>query len=225
MAGKVWIVVAPKKIPVRLFPVEKEEVSVWLDPDAQVVVMSERLNSSWRKVPDVSGFISDADENDDGLLFTVETFRPYYRRQFRQTTRLQLRWKPGLMQSSYELVGKSDIRCKRCRRVNRYNRLHLEDCGCPTHVKFQRVEAPHPQAGKVFACVSTTRLYGIESDIRIMFQNADGKWALGTVQEYPRWREFERKQDREVRNEQNKRRRHDRQPNRYERLMRGDFEF
>ena len=174
---------------------EKQQRLVWLDPEARVLLADKTPQSFYTYV-----------EDGDALLYVIEPFR----RQFRENNSWIFRWKPDLMTSSYETVGKRDPRCRRCKRNLRG--------GCSSHVKWQKVERPDPRAGKVFKTASTVKLYGLPVGTTILFQK-DGKWMLGTVHEQVTWRETARAEEKAQRKIVNKRRRHARLPSIWERIF------
>lgn len=202
-----------KQIPIRVE--EDDHRTVWLDPDAQVI-LTLSLSANGRPF-DEARFLPDDSPAED--LFIVEPFRPNFRRQFRPTMRWQFRWQPDVMVSTYEYVGKPDSRCRQCLRYQRSTRLRYDrEVGCPNHVRWQKVDQRDPKAGKVFARVSSVKVYGVAPETTVLFQEGD-RWVSGKIQPYPMWREQERAEERAANKVKNRRRRHARLPSRWERML------
>jgi hypothetical protein len=190
-----------------------------LDPDTQVIVIKapEDGPSRFGEWPRTRPTIPDGD-------LSQIIIRPP-RRRFKQGKTYEIRLRHDLTKTEWVRTGKHDPRCKHCRRMNRYNRrtvLVSQMSGCRHHVRLKQIEVPHPQAGKVIAMVSTTKLYGLAPETRILYPTSKGEWDFAYVHNYDLWREEQRAEAKARRKADNEWRRFMRRPTRIERLLRDE---
>lgn len=203
----------------------------WLDPDTQVIVEHEPSDDQGY-VP--RGYMASR-RSRPRLPHDLDAciIEPH-RRTSRQIKTWHARWPDDKVTPKSVREGKPDSRCRACRKQQRWARARAwpkrnwreyaerwAALGCRKHVVEKTVEAPHPDAGKVFSVFSTVKLYGLAPGTQVVWLR-EGEWARATIQEYVLWKAEKRKARKAKRKADNEHRRYLRQPAWYERVSSED---